>query len=760
MPDGHTRTFWTIGAAAAAAVTWMLALATPNATAQPTTGDARAVQEGLTQVSTELRRLSERLAALGRAVEAGATAGTAAADAPAVREGRPAMRGSSWGERCCAQLTTEARISISALHQHIRAIETARGQPEGGQRARLTAELSSHAARLDRELDALTRAADVHDARTAVMHLVAITRAIEQTLARGDRCCGMLPGGTTEPRMAVTRTAPDRGGRMRATERRGWNATLMAIAGTLLASDVAAQGAAVAPRWTESIPRSYIQGTLRGGELRSVAFLTRHVGWAVGALSDSTMIFRTADGGESWERIPMLDGGGREMFDRVRFADAKHGWIAGRKRVLHTSDGGETWAPTTDPSEGRGIWANDLLVLGPDAVVIGAADQKLFITGDGGRSWTRARIPDARGDVVALGVVPPGQLFAVTSTGYHPGEGAIYRSRDGGATWELKASSDAGLLALHFFDERRGVATGVGVAYWTADGGESWSRVIAPGKRFAVRFLDEQTVVSVGERPSVVMSRNGGRTWAPIAGPETRGRLVDVAAVDHGWWFAAGGYGANALFRYHDPSHSAAIAEGTLPLPWRAKLPGGRELAPGSYQITLAHRADEHVLTLAPIADSARRAASDAAVVSVEAQYTAVNEQSDAAEPVSSGASAERRDRSRARISLEPTATGGVIVLDALVSLPRDVRVALAALGAGQGIDANVAMAGDSGSRLSDAAGRARQAAAGDVRGALQGAGVNPLVMSQRASAARSASLTPYRIRLRYPIQLIKAPGQ
>ncbi len=136
------------------------------------------------------------------------------------------------------------------------------------------------------------------------------------------------------------------------------------------------------------IPRSVIHGELNGGQLIAVEMLNHNIGWAIGHASKFTNLFRTADGGETWERQTLFDGAGAGLYD-IGFADANNGWIVGTDHILRTTDGGESWSPVDLGLKGRRFDAKELLVLGPDAIVVGTdlENMQIMLTVNGGASW-------------------------------------------------------------------------------------------------------------------------------------------------------------------------------------------------------------------------------------------------------------------------------------------------------------------------------------------------------------------------------------
>lgn len=533
---------------------------------------------------------------------------------------------------------------------------------------------------------------------------------------------------------------------------RSWTGLLSGLA---LASTVGAQQQG----WSETIPRSLLYDEYRQAEIYSVDFLDRHVGWAVGGHSNVTIVFRTEDGGRSWERLPLFDGEQHvPAFSAIRFADVYNGWMVGDRHVLRTTDGGESWEPVEVPSWSAGLAANALLVLAPDAVMIGSnssSGSQIRVTTDGGRSWRVSTVSeDGNDDVVGLAVAEPETFFAVTASAYL-NRGGIHRSRDGGRSWEAVVEGDKPLRTIAFSGSH-GVAAGDGVAYWTDDGGETWRRTIMPGSRYAVEFVDGDHVVGLGTDPVLVLSEDGGRSWRDT-GTALRGRLVDIAVIDMGWWFAAGGYGANALFHYADPDYLAPVAGGSVSLPDAVTAPGGERLPPGLYDVTLGHRGDAHTLDLF-LVEPMDHVTIGVHRDSVEAdRFTC--DPCGASFPVDveygTEAFAPEETGGGLRLSLEPTTTGIALVLDVATTLPRSLAAAAAALDVAPEQEVTVS---ESAERAGGLFGRMRRAASGDVRGALEGA-PNPAAAAERVRASNAAPPAVYRIRLRLPLDLIPEVG-
>ncbi|AKJ27098.1 hypothetical protein AAW51_0407 [Caldimonas brevitalea] len=172
-------------------------------------------------------------------------------------------------------------------------------------------------------------------------------------------------------------------------------------------------------------------------------FIDRLNGWAVGA---NGFIAKTSDGGLTWT---YQRSGTKQHLRNVQFIDALRGWAMSEKdTVLRTVDGGATWTATVLPfeldyldgmsfSDDRHGWVAGHRIF--------MSIQFLFRTTDGGVTWQRMPGPPdgaihddgpsaALGDIVATG---PNSLYILDLSG------DLYATTDAGASWNLKATTNA-----------------------------------------------------------------------------------------------------------------------------------------------------------------------------------------------------------------------------------------------------------------------------------------------------------------------------
>jgi photosystem II stability/assembly factor-like uncharacterized protein len=171
--------------------------------------------------------------------------------------------------------------------------------------------------------------------------------------------------------------------------------------------------------------------------LTGAHFHDKQLGWVVG--HDAT-ILRTADGGETWDRVyhdPDLES---PLFD-VWFRDAENGFAAGAYGLfLVTADGGTTWTrQTVDEDEYNDFHLHHIARSGTGRLYLAAEAGTIYRSDDGGRTWLSLPSPYEGSFFGTL----PLEDDALLLFGLR---GHMFRSEDAGDTWQEIETGTVALL--------------------------------------------------------------------------------------------------------------------------------------------------------------------------------------------------------------------------------------------------------------------------------------------------------------------------
>jgi photosystem II stability/assembly factor-like uncharacterized protein len=229
-------------------------------------------------------------------------------------------------------------------------------------------------------------------------------------------------------------------------------------------------------------------------------------------------VYRSEDGGASWKRMPdpQLPVHATMPFACRVMRFARHPRRPGEifavlevSGVMRSTDGGEHWRDcSTDllrlaqaeprlrskllsETEAEGMLDGHAVCTSsadPDGVII-AVRMGLFRSQDQGGTWEDMRVdrfsPFTYGRDIKVSPLDAKTLYACLSVAAASKDGALYRSRDIGKTWQRfdKVTPHGTLMsvALHHGDAKQVyVAARYGEVFGTQDGGESWLEMPLP----------------------------------------------------------------------------------------------------------------------------------------------------------------------------------------------------------------------------------------------------------------------------------------
>ncbi|MBI3364773.1 MAG: T9SS type A sorting domain-containing protein [Ignavibacteriae bacterium] len=239
------------------------------------------------------------------------------------------------------------------------------------------------------------------------------------------------------------------------------------------------------------------------------------------------VVKRTTDGGSTWNEISLnIPSDSIDFIGSICFVDTLRGWIAGYSRsaenfLFRTTDGGRSWSMTR-PSIGSGLYLCSF-VDHEVGWLAGLEWNAVFQTSDGGNTWRRFD------SVYTLQII--NMQFLTRSLGWISADGSgavtiVRKTTNGGHTWDRQFIFDCSDLTtfFHFPDTLNGWLAqftcihGDHLEIWhTSTGGDNWEKQweYYPDFYFRPRrvfFLDAKHGWIVGENGIAFSTINGGVT--------------------------------------------------------------------------------------------------------------------------------------------------------------------------------------------------------------------------------------------------------
>ncbi len=268
-----------------------------------------------------------------------------------------------------------------------------------------------------------------------------------------------------------------------------------------------------------------------------IYFVTPNLGWIV---NGSGQIYNTSNGGGSWQK--QFDKSSAH-FRSIGFLDAQHGWAGNvgpgefgatdSTTLYHTEDGGQTWRPVTSfiGPKPRGLCGMHVV---NDSVVcaVGRVRGPAFFarTIDRGATWRAQDMSAYAAGLIDVYFFHPDTGIAVglTNVTHDNSSGVVLYTADGGDTWEKRfittrtgewcwkisfPSRNVGYVSL-----QRNSASPIYILK-TTDGGNSWQEKLFSNSYYFVQgigFVDERNgwIGGTSAFPSY-QTTNGGETWQP-----------------------------------------------------------------------------------------------------------------------------------------------------------------------------------------------------------------------------------------------------
>ena len=302
----------------------------------------------------------------------------------------------------------------------------------------------------------------------------------------------------------------------------------------------------------EIVTKGIVNNVVPGNVARNSFFDVQCINPTSAVILRSNGIYLTSDNAQTWSPRSIYD----INVNGMHFMDLSTGTVVGTLNaidgiIMKTTNGGTDWVTQYSGTSGKLNAVSFASV--NNGIAAGAVG--ILRTTNGGQDWIS---PTAPPEVYELYDVK----LVTSSVGYAVGRyGRIYKTTDGGISWDKKFSNNFyNFYGVAFFDEDKGFAVGdsikIGVSYGlilkTTDGGSTWSKQVldSPLQFNDVTFTDNNNWYAVGTsvttQPTSIIGRifkstNAGISWFEQQIPFKSTRFIEgISAFDNDNLIAVG----------------------------------------------------------------------------------------------------------------------------------------------------------------------------------------------------------------------------
>jgi photosystem II stability/assembly factor-like uncharacterized protein len=301
----------------------------------------------------------------------------------------------------------------------------------------------------------------------------------------------------------------------------------------------------------------YNQNSGTSSILQDVYFVDQDYGWIAGA----HIILHTTDGGTTWAEQPAPPV--QIFYVDIFFLDRMNGWACGNEaKIIHTTDGGNTWVDQPNPYTFPNPILYSIYFANADTGWAIGGDQGVYpnftnrrvvlYTTNGGNTWDFQYSESNKTPLYCANFISDTEGFAASKFG------DVIHTTNGGNTWvETTPVSSYELDGIYFANSSTGWVSGeyLGVPHVasiskTTDGGNTWETQSFGTDEYIqdIYFVDELSGWAVGGSfggsgtSTILHTTDGGESWISQISPTTNA-LYGLSFVDgnHGWAVGFGG---------------------------------------------------------------------------------------------------------------------------------------------------------------------------------------------------------------------------
>ncbi len=241
-------------------------------------------------------------------------------------------------------------------------------------------------------------------------------------------------------------------------------------------------------------------------EIKSICFANDTIGFATGGQWNKGVIYKTADGGETWSEIKNVN----YFLEDVFFLNKDTGFVVGgvyssEDVILRTTDGGVTWDLTNNNTYNI---LNSIFFCNDTVGYSVGENNRVLKTIDCGETWTFQDVESSFLTDIA---------FYDDNIGIIIGKnGVLLKTTDAGNTWNTINNFDivVDLYSTAFIGNKSYIAGKEGLIISSEDFFETYTvlktKTLSP--LYDIKFLNNDTAIAVGNNV-IITTTDGGNTW-------------------------------------------------------------------------------------------------------------------------------------------------------------------------------------------------------------------------------------------------------